>query len=99
MLSTPQYQIRKNKKSGILVSPSKVTIVGPVESSEADDSVHAQVHAGSRPSPVPSDMHSSGGFVSRQDLDVLNNQLEEISIPALGGQPFRPISQFCPSET
>ena len=77
MLSTPQYQIRKDKKSSILVSPSKVTIVGPVESSEADDSAHGQVHAGSGPSPVPSDIHSSGGFVSRQDFDVLNNQLEE----------------------
>ena len=77
MLSTPQYQIRKDKKSGILVSPSKVTIVGPVESSEADNSAHAQVHASSGQSPGPSDMHSSGGFVSRQDFDVLNNLLEE----------------------
>ena len=31
MLSTPQYQIRKNKKSGLLVSPSKVTVVGVVD--------------------------------------------------------------------
>ena len=28
MLSTPQYKIRKDKKSGLLVSPSKVTVVG-----------------------------------------------------------------------
>ena len=45
MLSTPQYQIRKDKKSGVLVSPSKVTVVGPVEASEVypmpDDSAHA----------------------------------------------------------
>ena len=31
MLATPQYQIRKDKKAGTLVSPSKVTVVGPVE--------------------------------------------------------------------
>ena len=81
MLSTPQYQIRKEKKSGVLVSPSKVIIVGPVETSEVypmpDDSAHAQLQAGSGPSPVPSDQQFSGGFVSHQDFDVLNNQLEE----------------------
>ena len=31
MLSTPQYQIRKDKKAGLLVSPSKVTVVGVVD--------------------------------------------------------------------
>ena len=31
MLATPQYQIRKDKKSVVLVSPSKVTVVGPDE--------------------------------------------------------------------
>ena len=31
VLSTPQYQIRKDKKSGLLVSPSKVTVVGVVD--------------------------------------------------------------------
>ena len=31
MLATPQYQIRKDKKAGTLVSPSKVTVVGPVD--------------------------------------------------------------------
>ena len=31
MLATPQYQIRKDKNAGILVSPSKVTVVGPVD--------------------------------------------------------------------
>ena len=30
MLSTPQYKIRKDKKSELLVSPSKVTVVGVV---------------------------------------------------------------------
>ena len=30
MLATPQYQIRKDKKAGVLVSSSKVTVVGQV---------------------------------------------------------------------
>ena len=34
MLSTPQYKIRKDKKSGLLVSPSKVTVVGVVNQEE-----------------------------------------------------------------
>ena len=80
MLSTPQYQIRKDKKSGLLVSPSKVTVVGPVDSSDEfampKDDAHAQVMAGSGPSPVPFAQQSTD-FVSRQDFEVLNNQLEE----------------------
>ena len=81
MLATPQYQIKKDKKLGVLVSPSKVTVVGPVDASEMDTmsdmSAHEQLQAGSGPSPVPSTQQPSGGFVSRQDFDVLNNQLEE----------------------
>ena len=80
MLSTPQYQIRKDKKSGLLVSPSKVTVVGPVDSSDEfampKDDAHAQVMAGSGPSPVPFAQQSTD-FVSQQDFEVLNNQLEE----------------------
>ena len=52
MLATPQYQIRKDKKAGVLVSPSKVTVVGPVGEHEeiamSSDAAHAhdQVVAG-----------------------------------------------------
>ena len=80
MLSAPEYQIRKDKNSGLLVSPSKVTVVGPVDSSDEfampKDDAHAQVMAGSGPSPVPFAQQSTD-FVSRQDFEVLNNQLEE----------------------
>ena len=80
MLATPQYQIRKDKKSGVLVSPSKITVVGPVDElgdiQVQDDSAHAQTHVGSGPSPVPVQQHA-GSFVSRQHFDILNNQLEE----------------------
>ena len=81
ILATPQYQIRRDKKSGVLVSPRKLTVVGPVESLEEDssdqDSAHAQLPAG--PSHAPYSMSQSSGrdFVSRQDFDILNNQLEE----------------------
>ena len=30
MLATPQYQIRKDKKAGLLVSPRDVTVLSPV---------------------------------------------------------------------
>ena len=41
MLSTPQYQIRKDKKAGLLVSPSKVTVVGVVDQDSNDMSDNA----------------------------------------------------------
>ena len=34
MLATPQYQIRKDKKAGLLVSPRDVTVLSPVNSSQ-----------------------------------------------------------------
>ena len=85
MLATPQYQIRKDKKSGVLVSPSKVTVVGPVDTfnevSVPQD--NAQVQAGSSALPVPLSQQPTGDFVSRQDFDFLNNQLEEKCLNAL----------------
>ena len=79
MLATPQYQIRKDKKAGTLVSPSKVTVVGPVED-QVDfqmppDAAHAQERVFTGASPAA--QASAGDFVSRQDLELLNNQLEE----------------------
>ena len=79
MLATPQYQIRKDKKAGTLVSPSKVTVVGPVEDQVdfqmAPDAAHAQERVFTVASPAA--QASVGDFVSRQDLELLNNQLEE----------------------
>ena len=51
MLSTPQYQIHREKKADLLVSPSKVTIVGPVEEVP---------HEYSRLEVAPSDEKSTG---------------------------------------
>ena len=81
MLATPQYQIRKDKKAGILVSPSKVTVVGTVDEHDdlglSSDAAHVQEQVIAGPSPLSFGHHSSGDFVSRQDFEVLNNQLEE----------------------
>ena len=44
MLTTPQCQIRREKKAGLLVSPSKVTIVGPVEGLPQEYSEQEVVH-------------------------------------------------------
>ena len=80
MLATPQYQIRKDKKAGILISPGKVTVVGPVEELDeiemSPDAAHAQERVVTGAFPV-SDQTSTGDFVSRQDFELLNNQLEE----------------------
>ena len=80
MLATPQYQIRKDKKAGILVSPSKVTVVGPVEDQDqldlSPDAAPAQERVFTGAFPV-ADQTSTGDFVSRQDFELLNNQLEE----------------------
>ena len=81
MLATPQYQIGKDKKAGILVSPSKVTVVGPVEDQDdfemSPDAAHAQERAVTGAFPVAVDQSCIGDFVSRQDFELLNNQLEE----------------------
>ena len=81
MLATPQYQIRKDKKAGILVSPSKVTVVGPVEDQDdlemVPDAAHAQERVLTGSSPVDYEQASAGDFVSCQDFELLNNQLEE----------------------
>ena len=36
MLATPTYRIRKDKKSGILVSPDEVTVIASVEDKPKD---------------------------------------------------------------
>ena len=83
MLSTPQYKIRKDKKSGLLVSPSKVTVVGVVPQEELggdeleEEDVPVQA-SGSRDQEVFSiTHHSPEEFVSKQDFNNLNNKLEE----------------------
>ena len=79
MLSTPQYQIRKDKKSGLLVSPSKVTVVGVVDQEVLGEEEELPVQAsGSGEQEVFSvSHHNAEEFVSKQDFDTLSNQLEE----------------------
>ena len=84
MHSTPQYKIRKDKKSGLLVSPSKVTVVGVAnqedlggeEEEELDDV--PVLSSGSGVQQVFSiSHHTPEDFVSKRDFDTLSNQLEE----------------------
>ena len=83
MLSTPQYKIRKDKKSGLLVSPSKVTVVGVVNQEElgGDDKELDDVpvlDSGSGEQQVFSvSHHTPEDSVSKRDFDTLSNQLEE----------------------
>ena len=84
MLSTPQYKIRKDKKSGLLVSPSKVTVVGVAnqedlggeQDDEELDSVPVLASGSGEPQFAISH-HTPEDFVSKRDFDTLSNQLEE----------------------
>ena len=84
MLSTPQYKIRKDKKSGLLVSPSKVTVVcvanqedlGGEQDDEELDSVPVLASGSGEPQFAISH-HTPEDFVSKRDFDTLSNQLEE----------------------
>ena len=88
MLATPQYQIRKDKKAGLLVSPRDVTVLSPVNSSQQQEasSAHAQQtisednNAHAQHLPRGSDNVSSSDFVSKKDFDKLSDQLDENSL-------------------
>ena len=65
----------------MLVSPSKVTILGPVEDFSQDyaeqEAAHASPSVTNEPEMYTISHHSPSEFVSRQDLNLLSNQLEE----------------------
>ena len=76
MPATHQYQIRKDKKAGLFVSPKIVTVLGSTNDvTEEEVRLAASTHA----QPVAST--STGGleFVSKQDFDKLSSQLDERS--------------------
>ena len=83
MLSTPQYKIRKDKKSGLLVSPSKVTVVGVVNQEDLDgeeeelDDVPVLASGSGEQQVISISHHTPEDFVSKRDFDTLSNQLEE----------------------
>ena len=84
MLSTPQYKIRKDKKSGLLVSPSKVTVVGVAnqedlggEEEEELDDVPVLASGSGEQQMFSISHHTPEDFVSKRDFDTLSNQLEE----------------------
>ena len=84
MLSIPQYKIRKDKKSGLLVSPSKVTVVGVAnqedlggEQDEEELDGVPVLASGSGEPQFSISHHTPEDFVSKRDFDTLSNQLEE----------------------
>ena len=81
MLSTPKYKIRKDKKPGLLVSPSKVTIVGVVNQEDLggdeEEDVPVLASGSSEQQVFSISHHTPEEFVSKRDFDSLSNQLEE----------------------
>ena len=85
MLATPQYQIRKDKNAGLLVSPRDVTVLSPVNSTQQQGASSAHVqqtisedsNAHVQHLPGGSDNVSSSEFVSKKDFDKLSDQLDE----------------------
>ena len=76
MLATPTYKIRKDKKSGVLVSPDQVTVIDSVEDKEpifhssppaSQPSAHAQSEASS----------STASFVTSDQLQQMSDQWAE----------------------
>ena len=74
----PSIRYVKKKKAGVLVSPSKVTVFGVIDQEPADLPQDAPDPSGSGSQETfQISHHSADEFVSRKDLDVLSNQLEE----------------------
>ena len=76
MLATPTYKIRKDKKSGVLVSPDQVTVIASVEDKEpvfqpsppaSQPAAHAQSEASS----------SSASFVTSDQFQQMLDQWAE----------------------
>ena len=68
-LSTPQYQIRKDKKAGLLVSPSKITVVRVVDQDISDLPQDAPESSGSGPQEFfQISHHSADEFVYQKGL-------------------------------
>ena len=75
ILSTPTYKLRKEKKTGVLVSPENVTVIASIEDKEptfhssptSQPSAHAQSEASG----------SSTSFVTSDQLKQISDQWSE----------------------
>ena len=74
MLAMSQYQIRTDKKAGLLISPKDVTVLGST-SGLVEKEVHHEASAHAQ--LVVSTRTGSQEFVSKQDCDKLSSQLDE----------------------
>ena len=71
MLATPTYKIRKDKKSGVLISPDQVTVIASVEDKEP-------IFHSSPPASQPSANAQSEATTSTASF-VTSDQLQQIS--------------------
>ena len=72
MLAMPQYQIRKDKKAGLLMPPKDVT-----ELDSTSDLTEEEVRLEAPAQPVASTSTGGQEFVSKQDFDKLSSQLDK----------------------
>ena len=73
MLATPTYKIRKDKKSGVLVSPDQVTVIASVEDKEPI--FHSSPPASQPSAHVQSEASSStASFVTSDQLQQMSDQ-------------------------
>ena len=88
VLATPQYQIRKDKKAGLLVSPKDVTVLSPVNSTQQQhastahaqpiDAVSEQDASSAHAQDLPGGSDNvSSAFVCKKDFSNLSRQLDE----------------------
>ena len=74
MLATPTYRIRKDKKSGILVSPDEVAVITTVEDKPKDVEPSFQTPPSSTASAVKPDTST---FVTSEQLKHISDQWSE----------------------
>ena len=76
MLATPTYKIRKDKKSGVLISPDQVPVIASLEDKEptfhsSPPASHSSAHAQSEASS------STASFVTSDQLQQISDQWAE----------------------
>ena len=74
MLSVPSYKTGKDKKPGVLVSPSKVKVLGSV--GNEDSTAHHDTHASANP-PIATSASAGTSFVSFKDFADMNDKWVE----------------------
>ena len=75
MLSTPSYKIRKDKRTGTLVSPKDVTVISSVDLEEQASS-HSTAHPPAQ-APAPSTSSQKVSYVTSAQFEEMNDKWAE----------------------